>query len=404
MKSYIKENSKHKITISKKQMLFAFVLCFFIAVEKNALTAIDALHIKHYLMMVIIFLYGLPLFRRKNLRVYKESKYVVITCAVLYIISLVFQIGHLSFKLYTLGEIYYLLMPLLFGMIAFNNITSDNVDFIMDMTLSYFYWTIRSGDFTLGNIIQMFDLRNLFIKSISPVGESDLANYFMLLYLYYSYRKKPGRTAVSAIGVFFGYKRFAVLFLLFFILFLRFFPKYKKVPKPVIYTAIIVFILLPFATYAMCTDEFATWFYKTFRLDFNEFTMTRFYLINLIIDSHITNYGMGTNTDFLGSHNAIADNIHNDIFRIYYETTIIGSVVFTYNYFKMSEKSWYSFLTMLFIFAELFGAHFIGPGTTSFWMLAYILIFTINVDVDKHTGTLPVQKAELTNGTKEQSS
>ncbi len=405
MKSYIKDNGAHKLTLNKKQLLFAFVLCFFIIVERNALRTIDALHIKHYLLMGVMFLYGLPLLKRKNLRAYKESRYVVIICIVLYVISLFMQIIHLSFKLYSVGEVYYLIMPLLFGTVVFNNIDSDEVDFIMDMTLiaclfSYFYWTIKSGNFTAGNILQMFDLRNLFIKSYSPVGESDLANYFMLLYLYYYYRKKPGRAVLSAVGVFFGYKRFAVLFLIFFIIFLRFFPRYKKANKYIMWGAVILFLLLPFFTYAMCTDAFANWFYKTFKYDFNQFTMIRFYLINLLIDSHITNYGLGTTTDFLNKLTGAAKaagNLHNDIFRIYYETTIIGSFVFTYGYFKMSEKSWFTFLTMLYIFAELFGAHFIGPGTTSFWMIAYLLIFTVSIDVDKHNEQLKLQEAAAQN-------
>lgn len=411
-KSYIKQNSKYKLTLNKKQVLFAFVLCVFIVIERNALSTLDALHIKHYLLMGMLFLYGLPLLKRKSLRAYKESKYVLIVCIVLYLISLVFQIIHLSFKLYTVGEIYYLVIPLLYGITVFNNINSDDVDTIMNFTLaaclfSYFYWTIISGNFTLSNIIEMLNLYNLFVKSSSPVAESDLANYFILLYVYYVYRNKKGGAILSAIGCFFGYKRFAVLFLLFFIVALRFFPKYKKVPKGIVYAAIILFLLLPFATFAMCTDTFATWFYHRFHIDFNEFTMTRFYLVNLIIDSHITNYGLGTTTDYLtrltGAAKA-AGNLHNDIFRIYYETTIVGSLVFTYNYFKMSEKSWYTFLTMLYIFAELFGAHFIGPGTTSFWMIAYLLIFTISVDVDKHNEQLKLHKVELINETNKQGS
>lgn len=60
------------------------------------------------------------------------------------------------------------------------------------------------------------------------------------------------------------------------------------------------------------------------------------------------------------------------------ECTIIGTVAFTCNYFKMVEKSWYSFLTMLFIFMELFVAHFLGPAATSFWTVAYLTIFTFN--------------------------
>ena len=412
MDTYLSQNSKYTITVNLKQVLFGLVLGVFIFIERNAMTKLDALHIKHYILMAMLFVYGIPLLKRKKLRANQEAKYIFITCAVLYAISLFFQISHLSFKLYTLGEIYYLLIPLLYGITVFNNITTDDVDNIMNLTLiiclfSYFYWTIKSGTFTLENIIEMLNLYNLFVKSISPVGESDLANYFMLLFIYYVYRGKKGGAVLSAIGCFFGYKRFAMLFLMFFVIALKYFPKYKKVNKFFIYTAIIIFLLLPFVTYELCSDQFASWFYHKFRIDFNQFTMTRFYLINLIIDSHITNYGLGTTTDYLtrlsGAAKA-AGNLHNDIFRIYYETTFLGSLVFTYSYFKISEKSWYIFLTMLYIFAELFGAHFIGPGTTSFWMVAYLLIFTISIDVDKHNKQLQPQKVEIANETKEQGS
>ena len=32
---------------------------------------------------------------------------------------------------------------------------------------------------------------------------------------------------------------------------------------------------------------------------------------------------------------------------------------------------------MIFIFTELFVAHFLGPGSVSFWILAYLVIFEI---------------------------
>ena len=61
------------------------------------------------------------------------------------------------------------------------------------------------------------------------------------------------------------------------------------------------------------------------------------------------------------------------------ECTVIGSIVFTTQYFKIVKDNIYSFLVMLYAFMELFVAHYIGPGTTSFWIIAYIIILYFNL-------------------------
>ena len=114
--------------------------------------------------------------------------------------------------------------------------------------------------------------------------------------------------------------------------------------------------------------------------------MTRFEIINTVIDAKLTNYGLGTVTDFLEARNYSGQtNMHNDILRIYMETTIIGSFAFTRNYFKVSSRNWYSYFMMLFIFVELFVAHFIGPGSVSFWIVAYLAIFSFNLQSNMAT-------------------
>lgn len=71
--------------------------------------------------------------------------------------------------------------------------------------------------------------------------------------------------------------------------------------------------------------------------------------------------------------------MHNDILRIYMECTIVGTIAFTVQYFKIVKDNIFSFLLMLYAFMELFVAHYIGPGSTSFWIIAYILTFYFNI-------------------------
>ncbi|MBQ7202775.1 MAG: hypothetical protein IJS03_02020 [Eubacterium sp.] len=394
MKSYIKDNSRYKVTFNVRQILFAFVVCFFLFSEHGHFELsvfLDNLHVKHFLVMIIAFLYGIPLLRKKNVRGAAEVRYVLFCAGILYVITLAFQAFHLTFKLFSVGEVYYFIMPVLLITIMFNSTNKDEADFIMTCALFtslvlYFYGAFKSGNVTAGNILKMLNLKNLFINSISPIYESSISNYFLLMFAYFRYRGKENRAILSAIGCLFGYKRFAVLFLIIFIVVLRVVPRYKSVSNKVLIPVIIFFCLLPLTVYFVITDSFSNWFFSKFGLDFNEFSMSRFQIYRAIVYANIPNYGLGTTTAYLRANikTIAAANLHNDLFRFYYETTILGTITFTYSYFKMSQKSWFTFLTMVYIFFELFGAFYFGQGSMSFWLLAYILIFTISIDCDNH--------------------
>ena len=382
-------------SIRKPTLLFMISACVFILVERcDAFLWLDATKIKHLISWFTILIYGVPFLKnKKNRKILcgNEGWLVFCTCIILYGISLFFQVLNGSFKLYTVGEIYYLLLPMVFSLLAVNLLSGDDVEKILTAVLytalfAFVYSRIVRGLFTAANFISMFNIRGLFVDSVSLMEEDDLSNYFLLLFVYFGFRKKKFKSFLSALGCFLGYKRFAVLWLAIMILFLRFFPKHKKIPKVVYYITIGVFVIAPFAMYYMCTEEFAKWFFLTFHYDWNTFTMTRFEIINTVIDAKLTNYGLGTVTDFLEARNYSGQtNMHNDILRIYMETTIIGSFAFTRNYFKVSSRNWYSYFMMLFIFVELFVAHFIGPGSVSFWIVAYLAIFSFNLQSNMAT-------------------
>lgn len=382
--------SNSKWFVSKTQLLFSLVICFFILCEYcSPFYWLDRLHLKHIFFIAIVVIYGVDIIKNyKYALMRNEFQHVFISATILYGISLVFQIHHLQFKMYSVGEVYYLIMPAFFGVIVINY-CRDDIDFIMTSVMitcffSFIVTRIERGTLTWTNLRSMINIQSLFIDSVSSMIESDLSNFFLLLFLYFVFRKNKWKSILSGIGTFLGYKRFAVLYLVILIVVLRFIPRNKKVNSRIVFAVIILFCLAPFAVYYMCSDVFATWFYHQFGIDFNQFTMTRFDIINTVIDANLPNYGLGTVTDYLETRGVAGQtNMHNDILRIYMECTIIGTIAFTANYFKMVEKNWYSFFTMLFIFIELFVAHFLGPAATSFWTIAYLAIFTFNKDYDE---------------------
>lgn len=392
MNSFNNKQLKYKV-INKcsYRYIFVFVMAFFILCEYcKPFMWLDSLMIKHILLACVMFLFGINILIKKHtFRFFSEIKTILISSFVLFSISIIFQgiNGHL--QLYTLSEMYYLIIPLLFCFIIFNYDKTENIDFYCNIMLficliSFMVSRIYTGTLTIRNFIEMFNFKSLFIDSISPMIESDLSNFFLLLFIYFLYRKKNIQIILSGLGVFLGYKRFAVAFLIIIIIINIFIPKYKKVNKILFWITIILFILAPFSVFYMCNDNFAAWFYLKFGIDFNMFTMTRFDIINTVIDANLINYGLGTVTNFLEIRGIPGQtNMHNDILRIYMECTIVGSIIFTYSYFKITKNNYYSFILMFFIFTELFVAHFIGPGTTSFWILAYMIIFYFNQDTRK---------------------
>lgn len=378
---------------------YSLLITFFICCERlEFLKPIDGMHIKHYLLMITIVL-SLIVLNGKRLKQVKEFIPVFVSAGILYIISLAFQIKEGAFKRFSLEEVYYFIIPLIFAIILLNstakNYLDDYINLMFNVSiLSLIYIFISSGNFSLSNFIALFNLKNLFIDSTSPIKESDLSIYFTIFYIYYSYKNDRKRRIAAFIFSFLSYKRFSVLFVILCAVFLKFIPRHKKVPKFIYYFAIIAFIIAPFVVYYMCDDTFVSWFYRKTGVDFNYFTMSRLEIINAVIDAHLTNYGLGTTSYFLESRGRTGQfNMHNDILRIYMETTIIGTITFTYSYFKITKHNIYEFIIMLFIFFELFVAHFLASGTITLWILTFMILMQMNIDEESYKKKL-VQIAE----------
>lgn len=373
--------------VNKYKLIFGFIIAIFILGERCVFLFgwLDKLHVKHFLLMIALVIGVISLKRKKNdLKYTFELKTVFWASSILYAISLFYQIYNGSFKIYALEEYYYLIAPLFFVFIIYNISNDKKIESYMDIMLyvglfCFFLTRIYRGTLNISNFMELFDLKNLFVESKSLLIESDLSVYFMVLTIYYTYKKKKLKAFLAALGTFIAYKRVAVLFLFLFFAIKRLLPKNKQVNNKIYWITNLIFIFAPFAMYYMCTDSFAIWFYEKFRIDFNKFTMTRFSIINTVIDADLINYGLGTITDFLERRNVIGQtNMHNDILRMYMECGLLGTICFTINYFKICRNNYYVFFIMFFVFVELFVAHFLGPGSISFWIIVYIAIFEIN--------------------------
>lgn len=341
-----------------------------------ALLFLDNIHLKHILLLVNVALFGLYFMKHKE-KLFVDEVFQIIICGiVLYGISLFFQIKNDSLKLYSLEEMYYLIAPLILVWIIFNFVSLKRIPVLVDIMFltSCFCFIVR-----FGSEFSFEALREIsFVESNSPF-ESDLAQFFFLFCVFYLYTKQKAKVVLSATLCFFCFKRFTVVALILVLVGFVFIPHRKSVPKWIYFATVVVFVVAPFFTYYMCTDTFASWFNQRFGVDFNLFTMTRFFIINTVIDADLINYGLGTVTNYLENRGVEGQlNMHNDILRIYMETTIVGSFVFARQYFHTFKNNMFSFLIIFYAFVELFVAHYLGPGTISFWLIAYLLVFYFN--------------------------
>lgn len=345
--------------------------------------------VKHAIMIGSCLFLFLPLVCKSKLK--QEYKPIIQAGLGLYIISLLFQIYAGTFKLYALKEFYFLIAPLLFSIALYTYVHDDLkkikkiIDIIFYIAMfSYGIELFSHATLSMSNFIAMFNLQTLFVDSISPLDtESDTSITFFLFFCFYSFiNDKKKWTALFL--AFLGFKRLVVfsLFSCFFLF--RFLPKSCRTNRYLILSAIIFFCVLPTIIYLLCTDQFADWFYMQYGIDFDAFTMSRFQIINAVIDANLANYGLGTVTDYLLQRDVAGQlNMHNDILRIQMETTVIGTILFTYQYFSITTKNIYSFIVMLFMFIEMFAAHVLGPGTMLFWILVYMTIIYYNIQGEK---------------------
>ena len=365
---------------------------FFILCERTGGLLFEINHsgIKHVLVVFTCACGLISLPKQKYTKFNWELKYILFASVFLYVISIFFQLYNQSFKSYSLKEFYFLITPVIFIYCLFNLFSRKELERWMDV-LFYFscfvfvgkYALTQYSDFSVSGLIQMFNWRNLILDSVSPLSsESDTGVLMMIFDFYYIFKNDKRKIIIASLLAFFGYKRFVCLFLILFLIISPFMSRGKKPKYYWVVTTIVIFLFLPSTVYIMCTDEFAFWFESKYDVDFNEFTMTRFYIVNMVIDANLTNYGLGTVTHYLEVlGNAGQTNMHNDILRIYMETTIIGSIVFTCCFFKIASKNIFSYFMMLFMFVELYVAHFLGPATIIFWIFVYYNIFYFNSEL-----------------------
>lgn len=364
------------------RIITAIVICLYILSEYvPALQKIDNLHLKHY------FLIGWTLFLffnclSKGIKIDKDIISILACTGILFFISIIKQVYYGKFKFYSLEEIYYLILPFLFVYIIYIINGTRDFDFFMHCIFwcSVLAFLLRFYDqLTIQNLLSQFNIVNTIVTSLT-VFESDLGLFFTFCFFYFIVYKRYVLTFISILFIILCAKRINIIFMIltcFLYIIFRKRTLTKKINNLTFCIAILFFTVIPIILYVVYSNgTIISWFFEKTGLDFNQFSMARFQIFELLSKTNSEIDGLGAVTSILETLNLPGQtNLHNDLMRLYLECGVIGLFSFIFFYLQFAKTNWYSFYFMIFILLELLVAHFLGAGSTSFWIIAYICLF-----------------------------
>lgn len=201
----------------------------------------------------------------------------------------------------------------------------------------------------------------------------------MALFCYFCYYKKNNRkwAWISYISILVMNKRLIILFATI-ILILSYLPNWEKITsikvnKKICIICAIVFAISPLVVIKLITSPLGIWFSNKTGLNMADFWMGRDNMVLYYLNNHFQSYGLGSTYDFTGSMLEI------ESVKIYLETTIVGSVLLSISYWKITNRNLFSMLVMLYIFLNINTSTSLTTGAFA-WIYYLFLIGGINYE------------------------
>ena len=354
---------------------------------------IDIGDLKYAVAMVgALIMFCIIAFRREiNRHFLYEFKWFFFAVAGLAFITLALQAAN-GFNSYAVNEVIYFITPLFFVFAYLQVNRGVDIDHVLNVIFVFYII-----DFFIDNISQLSLSGILSISitdSYSPY-ESGLAFICVGYMIYYFYKNKLLNVIIAWIFNYLSLKRLSFLcatIILAVMLVQRLYnlvcrnDKRISVNKKVAYAIVVLFIFIPLILKSLLNDAFQQWFYNVFGVDIDSFMLTRFTRMEVITDNPEVNTGLGSSTVFLtkyyqGIHiGTVHDNfnLHNDIYKIFIECGLLGTIIFTICYFKATKFNTFSVMLMTYLFAEMMVNHLLGAGTVNMWIVMYLLIYRLN--------------------------
>lgn len=339
-----------------------FVLAF--AVEQASGYVISASY--KYVFMAIICMISIFLLRYTpgEKKIVWDVLVYMGACTVIFtLVSLVAMFFN-GFRIYPdlSRDLFRILGPAGLAFLIYNTDRSSGVerDNAIDFYFTVFF-IIELSQYLLTTVLPNLSIESIMsislIDSYSPF-ETTQASRFTVFLVYYIMRKKPLMSTLAFLANLLTFKRFNMLFAVFFFLFGWIPGKIKKdVPNWLINLTAFFFCLAPVLLMFFVSDLFVGWFETTFDRDFNQFTMGRLEQVQYIFNYNGSLLGLGSTKFVLAERLAryggigYATELHSDLQRFYVETSILGLVAYVVGMFNLVKirRSYSTFILMVFI-------------------------------------------------------
>lgn len=342
----------------------------------------------NYVKYILLILSTCCFFVLKRNKMYfrKECRALLFCYFLIFLISVYFSIYNTHFTFRTFKEMFFILVPIIFAYYALNALTLKEISSIAKLSVIVFacsYFIEISSAFTLSGAIQA-------IKNFSLLGgqasfaydaleSSAFPDAMMSLFCFFTYFNKGNKKWmwISYICILLMNKRFIVLFstMLMIMVYLPYFKRIfnMTVNKRLYWIPVIIFTISPLIICLLTNPVVESTILYKYDFNLQDFWMGRDKMLQYYIANHFSSYGLGSTFDFRGKL------LELESVKFYLETTLVGSFLISFTYWRIVRKNFFTLILMLYIFVNMNTSTSIITGAFA-WVFYFILIGVVNRD------------------------
>ena len=278
----------------------------------------------------------------------------------------------------------FILVPIIFTYYALNTLTLNEIINLSKMSIIVFaisYFIEIASSFTFAGAIQAISNFSLLGGQASfaydALESSAFPDAMMSLFCFFVYFSKGNKKWlwISYTCILLMNKRFIILFatLLLIIVYTPYFNKilHKEVNKKLYWIPVIFFTVSPLIVAYLTRPEVEGAILNYFGFNMPDFWMGRDKMVQFYETNHFLSYGLGSTFDFRDKLLEI------ESVKFYFETTLIGSFLLSFTYWKIAKRNFFSLMLMLYIFINMNTSTSIVTGAFA-WIFYFILIGVVN--------------------------
>ncbi len=292
-----------------------------------------------------------------------------------FVISIVIQTVHMKYELFVIRYLINLVLPLL-TVVCIIELDGENADsyiIILFLRCTLCFFMRYGSSFTLQNIlsISIFD-------SKSSIMENSFAHPFLMMTIYFLYKKNRVMAVISSVLCVCCFKRFAMLMCILTWFVFGFIPK-TPVNKTLLNLIKAILIIIPVGLSWLYSPAGEAWFESVFHMDLNQFVTSRYALAKMAQqDLNGVYNGFGTVKNYFankGPYWATIYAIHCDFLELYWECSIIGVIIYVHNELELAKIDYRVLYMVLYIMVELAVGFMMSNYVV--WIICYLFMMEI---------------------------